>query len=321
MKQAILNFPQQFEAGLKAAEEVKNSQAGKNIIICGMGGSALPANLLITYKSDLETAVYIPRNYSLPPQANQDSLVICISYSGNTEETLSCYRQAVEKGFEPLAITTGGELKELAEENNLPIAEIPSGIQPRQAIGYQFSALLQILNNCGIVSNQKANLSRLENNLQPKELEQQGKELAEELTNKLPLIYSSEKFKILARIWKIKFNENTKSMAFWNYFPELNHNEMTGFEEIKKQIDPEQLRVLMLKDQENDKISKRMELTKQLLKEHNVQTREIPIEGNSLLEKLFNSILLSDWTTFYLAKKYGVDPEAVPIIEDFKEQL
>ena len=321
MKQAILNFPQQFEAGLKAAEEVKNSQAGKNIIICGMGGSALPANLLITYKSDLETAVYIPRNYSLPPQANQDSLVICISYSGNTEETLSCYRQAVEKGLEPLAITTGGELKELAEENNLPIAEIPSGIQPRQAIGYQFSALLQILNNCGIVSNQKANLSRLENNLQPKELEQQGKELAEELTNKLPLIYSSEKFKILARIWKIKFNENTKSMAFWNYFPELNHNEMTGFEEIKKQIDPEQLRVLMLKDQENDKISKRMELTKQLLKEHNVQTREIPIEGNSLLEKLFNSILLSDWTTFYLAKKYGVDPEAVPIIEDFKEQL
>lgn len=332
MKQAILDFPEQFKTGLEAAQEVGNSQATSNIIICGMGGSALPANLLITYLKTRRKkllaegkhnfpAIYISRNYNLPPQVGQDSLVICISYSGDTEETLSCYRQALDQDLFPLAITTGGQLQQLAQENDLPVAKIPSGIQPRQAIGYQFSALLQILHNCGIVAEQKNNLLALEDILQPQQLQEQGKKLSEELTNKLPLIYAPEKFKALARIWKIKFNENAKSMAYWNYFPELNHNEMTGFEQAAKQVDPEQLRVLMLKEEGNSRMNKRMQLTKQLLQEHNIKTKEIALEGGTLLEKIFNSVLLSDWTTFYLAKQYGIDPEAVPIIEEFKKQL
>ncbi|MEF8846993.1 MAG: bifunctional phosphoglucose/phosphomannose isomerase [Candidatus Paceibacterota bacterium] len=319
MKQAVLDFPQQFQVGLEAAQGVEVSKEFSNIIICGMGGSALPANLLITYKPELELPLYIPRNYELPPQTDEDSLVICISYSGNTEETISCYKQALAQDLTPLAITTGGELKELAEENNLPVAKIPSGIQPRQAVGYQFSALLQILNNCGIVS--KPDLLHLEQDLEPQELEQQGKDLAKLLTNKLPIIYSSERFKALARIWKIKFNENAKSMAFWNYFPELNHNEMTGFELAEKQVDPEKIQVLILKNQEKEKIAERIKLTKQLLNKREINTKIIPVEGETLLTKVFNSLLLSDWTTYYLAKQYGVDPEPVPIIEDFKEQL
>ncbi len=320
MKQAILDFPQQFETGLEAARDVENDQEGSKVIICGMGGSALPANLLITYKPALESPVYIPRNYNLPPQTDENSLVICISYSGDTEETLSCYKQALEKDLQPLAITTNGTLKQLAKKNNLPVAEIPSGIQPRQAIGYQFSALLQVLNNCGIVSDPEPALLQLSGDLKPEELEQEGKKLAEQLTNKLPIIYAPEKFKALARIWKIKFNENAKNMAFWNYFPELNHNEMAGFEQAEKQISPKQLQVLMLQEQDNDKISKRMKLTKQILKEKGIDTKNIPLEGNTL-EKIFNALLLSDWTTFYLAQQYGVDPEPVPIIEDFKKQL
>lgn len=329
MKQAILDFPQQFKKGLKAAQEVEVEKEVSSVVICGMGGSALPANLLLTTYPELKTPIYISRNYDLP-RTDPDTLVICISYSGNTEETISSYNKARNKNLEPLAITTDGTLKQLAERSDLPVAVIPenspagrasSSIQPRQAVGYQYSALLKILSNCGVISDPESELLQAADNLKPEQLEDQGQQLADQLANKLPIIYASDSFKALARIWKIKFNENAKSLAFWNYFPELNHNEMTGFEQAAKQLDPEQLQILMLNHQENPKTLKRMELTKELLQERGISVNEIKIEGSSVLEKTFNSLLLSDWTTLHLAQRYGIDPEPVPIIEDFKDQL
>lgn len=321
MRQAILNFPQQFKTGLKAAQEVEVQKEVDKIVICGMGGSALPANLLITYLPQLEIPVYIPRNYDLPP-TDQNTLVICISYSGNTEETISCFNQALQKDLQPIAITTDGELKRLAEQEDLPMAEIPSGIQPRQATGYLFSALLKVLGNCEVISDPDSDLTEAAQSLKPESLEPRGKSIARNLVNKIPIIYASERYKTLARIWKIKFNENSKSMAFWNYFPELNHNEMVGYENMNQQISSDKLQLLMLKDeQDSPEILKRMRLTQDLLEERGINTEVIDIEGNSRLEKIFNNLILSDWATYHLANQYGIDPEPVEMVEDFKDKL
>ena len=318
MREVILNFPKQFKEGLEAAKGVKVKGKFSKIIVCGMGGSALPSNILLTYLPDLKPPLYIHRNYGLPSGADKKSLIIAVSYSGNTEETISAYEEAVEKGFKTIAISCGGKLKELAEKKNLPQVIIPStGIQPRCATGYLFSALLKTLSNSGVIEDKSEEVLEMAENLNPLNFEAQGKNLAKKLTDKIPIIYASNSFKSLARIWKIKFNENSKIMAFWNYFPELNHNEMAGITNLKGNF-----HILIIRDKDDQpRISKRMELFADLAKEKGVEVDFIELEGKNILEKIFNNLILSDWVSYYLAQEYKVDPVSLEIIEEFKKKL
>ncbi len=320
MREVIMQSYNQLNAGLDLAKNIKVDGEFKNVVICGMGGSALPANIIITL-ANLSIPVYIHRDYNLPSQANKDSLIICISYSGNTEETIWATQEAIKNNFKIIALATGGKLEEIAKQNNIPFAKIPSGIQPRSATGYLFSALAEILANCGIIENISKEILQTSEELKKitQTLEKKGKIISKKIAKKIPVIYSSCNFKAAARIWKIKFNENSKIPAFWNYFPELNHNEMVGYTQAKKIKD---LYVLIIKDKDdNERIVKRMALTAAILKKKGVKTEFINTEEGSLMFRFFANILLGDWVSYYTALNAKINPTPVDMVEDFKKKL
>ena len=328
MKQIINEFPKQFKVGIEAAKKIKLRPIKPNkICICGMGGSALPANLLsmIIEEYAIKLPLLIQRDYFLPVSVDKKTLVICISYSGNTEETISCLKDALKRNLRIILISSNGKLEKFAKQHALPFVQIPKGYPPRMALGYLFGALVGVLNGFKLFPTSLIReLLSLEKKLKPQNLESEGEKLAKKLQGKLPIIYASNRLKYLARIWKIKFNENTKIPAFWNYFPELNHNEMTGFENISKlKCQMSNLfYLLILKDKDDHpRNKKRMKLTLEVLKRRKIKGEIINLKGRTFLERVFNSILLSDWVSYYLAKIYKVDPIPVKMVEEFKKLL
>jgi len=322
MRQIILAFPSQFLVGIEKAKKIKKSGKFKKVVVCGMGGSALAADVLRLLARDLKIKVplHIHRNYSLPYWVNKDCLIISVSYSGNTEETLSAFQEASRKKLPLITISSGGKLASLAKRRNIPLVKIPQGLPPRMSLGLQFSALVTCLSNCKLLNSELNNLLSLGKKLQPQKLEKQGKLLAKKLKNRIPIIYASYQNKELARIWKVKFNENSKIPAFSNYFPELNHNEIVGF--TLKNLNFKNFQGLMLWDKSDfPRNQKRMKLTADILKQKRIAVDFIEINGKDNLSKVFSNLLLSDWTSYYLALSYKVDPTPVKIVEDFKRRM
>ncbi|MBI2042217.1 MAG: bifunctional phosphoglucose/phosphomannose isomerase [Candidatus Nealsonbacteria bacterium] len=318
MRQIILGSPKYFRPGLKATGKIKIRGKFDGVLICAMGGSALPADIfqiwLEAYKIGLP--LYIHRNYGIPEMTDKNHLVVCISYSGNTEETLSAFEEARAKKLKVAAITSGGKLAQLCEQYGLPAIIIPSDYPPRMATGFLLSALMKLLVNCGIIDNGLENIAALEKSLKPRTLEIQGKNLAKKIKGKLPVVYASERLRNLARIWKIKFNENSKIHSFYNYFPELNHNEINSY------VAPANLHLLILKDEtDSPQIQKRMDLTKEILEKRGFPVDIIKIRGKDILYKVFDNLLLSDWASYYLALELGHDSIPVKIVEELKKKM
>ena len=325
MRQIILAFPSQFPIGTENAKKVKRPGKFNKVIVCGMGGSALAADVLRMTAKDLKVKVplHIHRNYGLPYWANKNCLVVSISYSGNTEETLSAFQEALKRKLPQVSITSGGKLSSVSRIKNIPLVKIPPCLPPRMSLGLQFSALVTVLSNCKLLDFELKNLPSLGKKLRPEKLEKKGKLLAKKLKNRIPIIYASYRNKELARIWKIKFNENSKVPAFANYFPELNHNEMVGFERISSfQSSIFKPYVLILKDPaDQPRIQKIMKSTAAILRKKKVAVDFIGINGKDNLSKVFSNLLLSDWASYYLALNYKVDPSPVKTVEDFKQRM
>lgn len=325
MDKIILNFPKQFKIGIKSAEEIKIKNKFAGVIICGMGGSALPGDILEiwlrAYKIGLP--LFIHRNYGLPYFADENHLIICISYSGNTEETLSAFQKALEQNLSIAVIASGGRLAELAKKNKIPLAIVPSGIVPRLAIGYQFAALLKILSNASIVSNGLENVTALEKNLEPQKIKKQGEKIAKRLINKIPVIYSSCSNKTLAKIWRIAFNETAKITAMSNCFPELSHNEIVGFlEKTKGQIENEKIKVIILRDKADyPRVLKQMKIAKELFEKKGINAEFVNLTEKDILEKIFSNIILAFYTAFFLAANYKVNPIQTKSLDEFKKRL
>ncbi|MBC7073892.1 bifunctional phosphoglucose/phosphomannose isomerase [Candidatus Parcubacteria bacterium] len=325
MKEIILNFPKQFKEGLEIGKALGfKKQKIKKILICGMGGSALPGDLLVLFSRNLglgEDKIFIHRDYGLPKFVNKDFLVFTISYSGNTEETISAFKQAKKRKLKIVAISSGGELEKLAKRSKIPFAKIPFGFPPRMALGYLFSSIAKILIDIGFLPNFEREILDLEKKLLPEKLKEKGKKLAKFLFGFCPLIYSSLFYKELARIWKIKINENSKMPAFSNYFPELNHNEMTGIGEADKKF-RKFFKVLILRDKKDfPRNQKRMEILSQIFKEKEIENTFVDLEGKTIFEKVFSNIILADWVSFYLAKFQKIDPIPVKLVEEFKKRM
>jgi len=322
-KTILKNFPSQLEQGLKWTKKIKGGKEYKEVVICGMGGSGLPGDILLNWINEekIKTIpIFVNKNYTLPFWANKKTLVIIISYSGNTEETISCLKEAQAKNFSLLAISSNGKIKDIAQKNNFPFIEIKEkGIQPRMALGFIFASLVQALENLKIIKNKSKEIKKIGEQLKKINFENKGRILAEKIYNKIPLIYSSEKLKSLAEIWKIKFNENSKIPAFYNCLPELNHNEMNGFFQSKY---AKNFYILFLKDpDDHPRIKKRMKILSVLLRKKGLLTHPIEIKKGKFLFKLFSGSMLADWTSYYLALKQGIDPEPVKMVEEFKKML
>lgn len=320
MRQVILDFPKQLEAGLALAKDITSTKPTGRIIVCGMGGSGLPADILNTLSSP-GLPIIVHKDYGLLPDANASDLVICISYSGNTEETVSALQEAAAKNIPAVVIATGGELERLSRDHQLPFVKLPAGIQPRSAIGYMSGALAMLLENVGIVSMSSQFIQAAKDVAEatPK-LEAEAQVMAKKLNGKIPVVYASDRLATLAKIWKIRFNENSKIPAFYNVFPELNHNELAGYEGIKSVTG--KFHFIILKDaDDHPRVQKRMELTADIAKESGADVSILATERGSLVAKFFTSAVLSDWVSYYLALERNINPTPVTVVEDFKKRL
>lgn len=328
LRQVIIDSPGQIEAGLELAENISIQGSFKSLMVSGMGGSALPANILRIYLNELylknpeknqRFGIFQNRSYALPPEAYRDCLNFFSSYSGNTEETISSFKEGIRSGLPSVGLASGGRLKELCEKNNVPCVSIPVGIQPRYALGYSFAAMFKILSNAGMAEDRTEELVSLSADLKKAvlSLEGKGQKIAVELAGKTPVIYSSAKFKALAMIWKIKINENAKTPAFYNFYPELNHNEMVGYT-----LPQGKFHVIALLDKnDHPQNIRRMMITAELLKEKGIGTTIVEMENDNIFNTIFSTMLLGDWAAYYLALAYGQDPTPVEMVEDLKKKL
>jgi glucose/mannose-6-phosphate isomerase len=324
----IKNIPDQLIQGLELAKDVKVEGQFKAIEISGMGGSALPGNLLRIYlhylfhkdpEKNHRFGIFQNRFYSLPPEAFDNCLNIVSSYSGNTEETVSSFEQVLKNNLPCIGIAAGGKILEMCREKNIPCVKMPGGVQPRMMTATNFAAVFQVLVNSGMIEDKKAELegtvARLKENTD--EFEELGKKIAEETAGKTPVVCGSTKFKSLAMIWKIMFNENAKTPAFWNFFPELNHNEMVGFTKQQGKF-----HAIMLRDQnDHSRNIKRYQITADILKNYGVDSTIIDMPEGPILYRIFATLQIGCWASYYLALKYEIDPTPVDMVEELKEKL
>ncbi len=328
----VAGLAEQVREAYAAGRDVMKEGSGEvgGIAVAGMGGSAIGGDIAAgAYEASIPSPMVTIRGYHLPKWITSRSLVFAASYSGNTEETISCLKEALERGCRIVCISSGGVISDIAAGEELPLVKIPAGLQPRAASGYLSIPIAACLESLGLAAEVEADveetagvLSLLAELYDPEMplASNPAKELAAKLFDRVPVIYGSEVTAVAARRWKTQINENSKMMAFSNEFPELNHNEIVGWQHPAALM--EKFRVIYLKDEFlHDQNKKRMEITADLLKDYAGEILECHTSGRSRLARLFSSILMGDYVSLYLAFLNGLDPSPVIRIEELKNQL
>lgn len=312
MLSVLENFPKQCIEAVKIAAKVKVKGKIDKIVICGMGGSGIGG--LLAQKFEDKVPIQVHNDYKLPDGVNRKTLVICSSYSGNTEETLSAYKEAKKKKAIILAITTGGKLGKLSKN---PVF-MPAGLQPRNALGYSFLILLTVLSNSKLIKNQENNIKDAIRVVKKnKGLRRAGFLLAKLCHGKIPLFYSSKLFEPVAYRIKTFVNESSKQPSFNHFLPELNHNELVGFKNMSKNFE-----VVFIKDKSDSvRVRKRMDITAKLVKNKCGGVAEISAGGRSLVARFLSTIYVGDYMGYYLGLMNKEDPTPVDVIEDLKKRL
>lgn len=320
IQEDIKNYAKQFAFEPEVRHAAKLKKHAK-FVVAGMGGSHLAASLIQAWHPEIDVVVW--SDYGLPPigdKALKERLIILSSYSGNTEETIDAFNAAKAKKLPMAVIAARGKLITLAEKNKVPYVQIPDfHMQPRMATGLSLKAMLAVMGEKNLLAEAKL----LATQLQPAREELRGKDLARRVLGNVPIIYASLNNGPIAQNWKIKFNETGKIPAFWNVVPELNHNEMTGFD-TKAKTTPlsRNFHFIFLKDAGDDRrIIKRMNVMEKLYRDRGFKTEIVLLQGKSALHKIFNALNLADWVAYHTAKMYGVEPEQVPMVEEFKKLI
>jgi len=318
----------------KAARLAKSFLVGypkpKTVIVAGMGGSAIGGELLRDWARDTAPVpIEACRDYSLPVYANKDTLVVVVSYSGETEESLSAFLDAVKRKCMIACISSGGTLQEYAETLGLPHMRVPSGIAPRAALPYLFIPLPMILEKLGLVSNVQYAASEAvkvlkavsrENSPEKPLAANPSKMLASSICGTVPVVYGSGFHRAVAQRFKTQFNENSKIPAKWEFFPELDHNEIVGWE--KPHVLGKCFSIILIRDKAEPKTIKlRIETTKELMLKRGLKIHEVWSKGEARMAKMLSTICMGDFASVYLAVLRGVDPTPVKTIAALKEEL
>jgi glucose/mannose-6-phosphate isomerase len=329
----IAAMPDHLEEGMAAGRAVDlrgiEEETFQSVVVAGMGGSAIAGDIVKSYLlGRLDVPLWICRHYVLPEFVNRRTLVICSSYSGNTEETLSAYDHAIDRGARVVAIATGGRLAEQAQSDGVPLIKIKGGLQPRAALGYSLAPLLVVLSRNGLCDDQcdyitgaATAVRRWAKSYLPDVDDNPAIRLANDIHGTIPLIYAGyERFDAIAYRFKCQINENAEAHAFANVFPELNHNEIVGYGQLYG-LD-KALSVVMLRDsQDHKRIKARMDITAQYLRDRGIKVISLEAPPGTELERIFYIVQLLDFTSYYLALLNGVDPYPVRAIDYLKEKL
>lgn len=313
-------MPQQVMAGWSAVQNIETNFSDiKNIVVCGMGGSALGARILDSFTSNIP--LKIVNNYNLPDFAEQNSLVIISSYSGNTEEIVSCFEQSVEKNLQTFVIATGGKIGELAEQNNTPFYKIdpkenPSK-QPRLASGYSIGAMLSLFSKLNIVKVTKEDLESALNFESPKN---KAQEIAEQVRENAVICVASEHLIGSTHAAKNMLNETSKNFSSLFELPELNHHLMEGLKHpINLRLSSKFL--FIESDIYHPRIQKRYETTKDVVTQNEYKYLEYKAKGDTKLKQIFEVLALGGYLQIYLGQIYNEDPTSIPWVDYFKKKM
>ena len=327
--EVLVNSYQQIEYAQKNKSDISSIDLSKvsNLIITGLGGSAIGGDLFINlFTDELSIPAIVNRNYTLPNFADKKSLVIVSSYSGNTEETISAVNDALNKECQIICITTGGKLEYIAIENNLPIFKLQKGFQPRYGIWINFFTLINIAQLITLIPNQEKffndSIELLKNNGKQLSSEKnKAYQIAESLCGFIPVIYSAaDKTNALGNRFKCQLNENSKLHAFHNVFPEMNHNEIIGWESFNEnQLNCKT--IIFNDDAYNDRNKKRIEITSEVIRKSGSEVIILESEESDHQLRQIDLVYLGDWISYYLALIRGFDPSEIENINYLKNQL
>lgn len=326
----VLNIPEQAHYEVVVHEGSNQRRDFKNIVIAGMGGSALAADMVRVLTAGwLHLPLEVVKGYDLPGFVGEETLVIAVSHSGNTEETLSCYQQALDKKSCLAVMSTGGELIKRANNDNITYAQIPAGTQPRMSTIYHLRGLLKLLHNFWVIDgdlyNQVADSADwLEGEISHwtpavPEKNNLAKQIAKMTIGKTLVIFGGELTWPLAYKWKISWNESAKNLAFSNQYPEFNHNEFIGWSShpVEKPFTVFDIRSNL----ERARIRERMELSDRLLSGKRPKAHVLELQGRTLMQQLLWGLVLADAASIYTAILNGVNPGPVHLIEKLKAEL
>ena len=292
------------------------------LVVCGMGGSAIGGDLAAAALGDRVTLPLTTiRGYELPGWTPPDRTVLCSSYSGDTEETLACYEAAEALGARRVVASTGGRLAELARAADVPVIGLPAGLQPRAAVGYMFTVAVEVAAMCGagmpIRPEIDSSAAHLE--AQRDRLGERAGALADQLQGLVPVIYGGGLTSPVAYRWKCELNENAKMPAFSNELPEVDHNEILGWEGAGEYT---RLGAVFLEDRgQHPRERQRFELTARLIADNAAAVVRIETEGESATERLLWAVMLGDLLSLQLAARRGVDPTPIEVLERLKDEL
>ncbi|MEX1139804.1 MAG: bifunctional phosphoglucose/phosphomannose isomerase [Bacteroidota bacterium] len=325
-------FPEQIRDAVAIGEKAVirlNTRGVENIVLTGLGGSAIGGDLLRSYLSDeLRVPFIVNRHYFLPEFVSKKSLVIVSSYSGNTEETIAAHADATKRKARVLCISTNGTVAKSAKKYKQPIIAIPPGLSPRAALGYSFFPLLVTLAKLKFINPKKKDIretiDRLTANARifsdPDSPDNAPLRLARQLQGKLPVIYSPTDLDAVNVRWRGQIAENAKQLSSGHVLPEMNHNELVGWKVLTDIM--KTMGVVFLRDRgTHRRVQIRGDITKQITSRYAASVSEVWSEGTSLLTRMFSLIQVGDWVSYYLAILNNEDPTPVQVIDFLKAEL
>jgi glucose/mannose-6-phosphate isomerase len=332
MWEATASLPEQVEMAALAARDVEGlppRERIENVVVLGMGGSGIAGDVLAVAAAPfMSVPVTVVKGYTPPDYVGTGSLVFAISFSGDTEETLEAAAAAYEAGAALVAVTGGGELARLASEWAVPVVPVPSDIpQPRAALGAMAIPPLVLLETIGLfpgalqwVDDATDRLRRRRDELvRPDSL---AERVAQRIGRTIPLIHGAQELGAAAALrWKAQINENAKSPAFYNVYPELCHNEVAGWGQ-QGDVTRQLITLVNLRhNAEHPQVARRFDLVVELLREVVADVIEVRAGGEGELAQLLDLALVGDFTSLHLAGREGVDPGPIPVLDEIKFRL